>query len=124
MRRKLGAGPRVAGAWRLACGAIGAAAAHEIFDAAVFERMERDDGKPSARLEQPLGRREAAIEFVELIVHGDAQRLEGTGRGIDAAGSGTTLRIAAASSLVRVSGARRRWPARCGARSALRRNRG
>ena len=59
------------------------ARAQESLDAAVLERMEGDDGEPAAGLQQRLGGGEAAVELAELVVHGDAQRLEGAGRRID-----------------------------------------
>ena len=69
-----------------------AARAQESLDPAVLERMEGDDGEPAARRQQPLGGGQAAVELAELVVDRDAQRLEGAGRGIDAAGAGGTAR--------------------------------
>ena len=51
---------------------------------------------------------EAAVELAELVIHRDAQRLEGAGRRIDgvaAACGPTTPRTSSASSPVRVIGA-------------------
>jgi hypothetical protein len=45
--------------------------------------MEGDDGQPPAGLQQRLGAGEAAVELAELVVHGDAQRLEAARRRID-----------------------------------------
>ena len=44
--------------------------------------MERDDGETAARRQHLLGRGQAALKLAQLVVHGDAQRLEGAGGGI------------------------------------------
>ncbi len=61
----------------------------EMLDDAVFQRMEGDDSEPPARPQQALGRLQRAGQLVELLVHRDAQRLEGAGRRMD------VLRLAA-----------------------------
>src|SRR5271163_5224480 len=45
--------------------------------------MKRHYGEPSARHQQPFGRAERAIEFAELVVDGDPQRLKGAGRRVE-----------------------------------------
>src|SRR6266496_513547 len=50
--------------------------AHESLDEPVFERMEADDGEPSARSQHREGGRQCSLERPELVVDGDAQRLE------------------------------------------------
>ena len=98
-RRKLGAARAPAAAGGASSRAAAAAArAQETLHPAVLERMERDDREPAAGHQQALGRREAAVELAQLVVDGDAQRLEGAGRGVDAAGAaGTAPRTSAAS---------------------------
>src|SRR3954470_12713079 len=44
--------------------------------------MEGDDGKTSARRQNLLRGSQATLELAQLVVHGDAQRLEGAGGGI------------------------------------------
>ena len=70
-------------AWtRAAAGAAGAFG-QEVLDDAVFQRMERHDGETAFGLKHAFGGIESALEFAKLIVHGDAQRLEGARRGMD-----------------------------------------
>ena len=45
--------------------------------------MEGDDGEPSARHQHPLGTGQTAIQFSEFVVDRDAQRLKGTGGGVE-----------------------------------------
>ena len=54
----------------------------EAFDDAIFERMEGDDGEPSAFNQQALAREQALDQLPEFVVHGDAERLEAAGRGV------------------------------------------
>src|SRR5262249_57896256 len=54
----------------------GAAPTQKLFDAPIFERVERDDGEATAGREQLLGRNKAAIEFAELVIYRDPQCLE------------------------------------------------
>ena len=70
------------GAWRDGPGVRPGAGAHEFLDRAVLQRMEGDDGEPAARRQHLLGGGEAALELAQLVVHGDAQRLEGARRRI------------------------------------------
>src|SRR6202012_3349895 len=65
-------------------GGSAGALAQEQLDGAVFERMERDDREAAAGLEQPVGGGEAAGQLAQLVIHIDAQRLEGPGRRVDA----------------------------------------
>ena len=51
----------------------------------VFERVEGDDRETPARAEGSHGGLEAMLKVLELVVHGDTQRLEDARRGIDAA---------------------------------------
>lgn len=53
-----------------------AASTQKLFDATIFERVERDDGEATTGREQLLGRNKAAIEFAELVIYRDSQRLE------------------------------------------------
>src|SRR4051794_20603897 len=52
------------------------AVAHELLDEAVLERVEADHREASARTEHRESGRERTLERAELVVHGDAQRLE------------------------------------------------
>ncbi len=82
--RKLGATTAAgAGSWREARGAVSLRSPQEVLDPPVFERMERHDGEPPARHQQPLGRLQTAVELAELVVDGDAQRLKGAGRRVE-----------------------------------------
>ena len=74
----IGARRRVARRARRAAGT----GAHELLHGAIFQRMERDDGEAAARRQHLLGGGQAALELAQLVVHGDAQRLEGAGGGI------------------------------------------
>src|SRR2546426_5926104 len=47
--------------------------------------MERDDDYPTTGTDDAHGRRERTLEIRKLVVHRDANRLEDTRRGIDAA---------------------------------------
>ena len=67
--------PRAAAAVR----AIG----EERLDDAVFQRMERHDDEPAAGLEHALGGEQRLLQFVELFVDEDAQRLERARRRMD-----------------------------------------
>ena len=62
-----------------------AARCQEGFDDAVFKRMEGDDDKAPAGLEDRFGRAESGREFAQLVVDEDAQRLKGAGGRMDAA---------------------------------------
>jgi hypothetical protein len=53
-----------------------AAAAQELLDPPILERMERNYREPPAWGEQPLSRSETAIEFAELVIDSDPQRLK------------------------------------------------
>ena len=55
---------------------------NELFDDAIFERVETDDREPAADLEQLQRARERAAQLAELVIDVHAQRLEGAGRGI------------------------------------------
>ena len=69
----------------MARAAAGAARAlgEEALDDAVFQRMEGDDGEPPLRFQHAFGGFKPAFEFAQLVVHSDAQRLEGARRGMD-----------------------------------------
>src|SRR5512142_856962 len=60
--------------------ALGGPLLEEMFDDAVFERMERDDGDAATGLERAHQRGQRRFEIPELVVRGDAKRLEGPGR--------------------------------------------
>ena len=75
---------RMARAGRRAAGAGG----HELLDDAVLERMEGHDHQPPARLERGLGRMQRPHQLAELVIDGDAQRLEHPRRRMRAAGLG------------------------------------
>src|SRR5262249_10571299 len=51
--------------------------AEAVLDDAVFQRVERDDGQPAARLDELERVVQAGLELAELVVDGDPQRLEG-----------------------------------------------
>src|SRR5215470_6125974 len=51
---------------------------------AVFQRVKRYGGKTAMRLEHAFGGDEPAFELFKLFIHGNAERLEGAGRGMDA----------------------------------------
>ncbi len=55
-------------------------AAHEALDQPVLERMEADHAQPAARREQADGLRQRGLDFLELAIHVDADRLEGARR--------------------------------------------
>src|SRR5947208_13346787 len=79
-----------------------AAAPQEGFDPDVFERMEGDDGEPSARLQQAFGGNQAAVELAELVIDRDAQGLKGAGGRIEA---GLALRDRGAYDIGELAGA-------------------
>ena len=60
-------------------------ARHEPLDDAVLERVEADDDEAAALAEQCHALRETALERAELVVERDANRLERSRRGMDAA---------------------------------------
>src|SRR5947209_238243 len=51
-------------------------------DPTILERVKRDRRKPSPRTEQLPGRREGGVDLGQLVVDGDAQRLEGPPCGV------------------------------------------
>ena len=116
--RKLGAGASGGGGtWREARGAASLRRRRKFLTRRVFERVERHDGEPAARHQQPLGGGEPAIELAELVVDRDAQRLKRAGRRIE---PGLALRHRRAHDLGQLAGAadrpalraRRRWRGR------------
>src|SRR5712691_4894349 len=66
-------------------GAPALAVAHERLHDPVFERVEADHREASSRPEHLQGRRQRALERSELVVDGDAQRLEDALRRMSAA---------------------------------------
>src|SRR3546814_7984105 len=62
---------------------LAAALAQELLHDAIFQRVEGDHGEPAAGAEQRLGGRKAALQLAQLVVHVDAQGLEGARRGVD-----------------------------------------
>src|SRR5581483_6525832 len=58
----------------------GAPAGEEPLDDAVLERMEGDDDKPSARLQQALGGGKSASKLTKFVIEIDSERLEGPRR--------------------------------------------
>ncbi len=69
-------------------GGLAGAVDEELLDDAILERMEGDDHQTTAGLQHPLGRNQRRFQFAELVVHRDAQRLEGARRRVDVAGLG------------------------------------
>src|SRR4029077_20680471 len=59
----------------------------EMFDDAVFQRMERDDGEAPLWTENVFAGFEARLELAELVVHRYAQSLEGARRRMDLLGA-------------------------------------
>ena len=47
---------------------------------AIFQRVEGDDHQPAARLQGALGGGKSASQLAQLVIHVDAQRLEGLRR--------------------------------------------
>jgi hypothetical protein len=59
-------------------GALGEEALHD----PVLDGMERDHGELAARLQRAFGRAQGGDELAQLVIHRDAERLEGAGRGV------------------------------------------
>ena len=81
---KVGAGPACARGRQVARAGRQRAAARlqEALHDPVLEAVEGDDGEAAAGRKHLLGGREPALELGELLVHVDADRLEGPGRRI------------------------------------------
>src|SRR5579885_1369882 len=58
----------------------------ELLDDAIFQRMKADDGEPPTRTQECDSLWQRALQAAEFVVDGDAQRLKGACRGMDAAG--------------------------------------
>ena len=65
---------------------------HELFDDAVFERMERHNHQLAAFGQHGIGGLERALQLAQFVIDGDAQRLECAGRGVDVIGLVIDLR--------------------------------
>ena len=86
---------------------IARAVREEALDDAVFERMERHDDKPSAGLQDTLGRMQRAHQFAKLVIDENAQCLEHPCRRMD-----LVLRISADKRFDRIGKVQRagEWP--------------
>ena len=66
----------------------------ELLDDAVFQTVERDHRQAALRLENGQRRGKAAFQLAQLVIHMNAQGLEGAGGGMDGmAQRGGALRL-------------------------------
>src|SRR5207248_1314708 len=62
--------------------AVGRPTAEGVLHAPILERVVGEHGEPAARTEHAVAVGEEALQLAQLVVHGDAERLEGAGAGM------------------------------------------